>query len=163
MSTLTETPLKPKPGFRKAALLLIVAALVVGVASIGLSFVRGHFTLQSIPDLLLGAIAMIALVAMVSLENKRAHAVELTTEAVSSLTWKFSIGLLPCRLVPIRMRWDEIQQIAHKGFAVSFKGASGEIALNTYLLDDPAKVIDFINAQIAKVAAAQKKHGAGPS
>ena len=147
MPTLTETMLRPKPGFGKAALLLLIAAIVAFAASVVLAFVRGQLTVQSVPDLLLGAIVVLAVVAAVVLENKRAHSIELTTEAATALSWKFALGFLPYQLVPVRIRWDELPQVAHKGFSVNLRGIQGEISINTYLFSDPAKVIDFINRQ----------------
>jgi hypothetical protein len=144
------TAIKPKPGVRKATSLLLFLLVVGFGGSLIAAFDFGQLTIRSLVNILF-ATAVVAIVATaVILEDKRARSVELTTEAATSLVWTRTPGLVPFRLMPMTIRWEDLRQIAHKGLVVGLRDARGEISVNSYLFDSPDEVLAFINQCAAK-------------
>lgn len=153
--------IRPRGKISKATLLLVLAMLAALVASVAIGLFNGALHQVSILDSMLGVAVVALIVAVMYLEGKRAHSIELTEETIIALVWKQALGFLPYKVMPLTVLWKDVRLVARKGFMVGLKGDfDGEILINTYLFEDPAKVLAFINEHLAKAAAENPRRGA---
>lgn len=102
---------------------------------------------------LLGGVSVLLLINIcLVLEDKRMRSIEISSDGIRALTWGKAFGLIPCRLSPVHLRWQDVAEVAQKGLVINLRAKGQVVSVNTYLFDDPASVHAFISQNLSNLA-----------
>jgi hypothetical protein len=124
----------------------LFVVLMVATFAVSLALKSANeLTLITLLEMLLMALLVGMIAAWFFAEDKRARSVEISNDGVSALTWNRLFQVIPFRLTPILIRWSEVKRIGQSGFVVTLDDGQKQISINTYLFEQPAEVVSFIN------------------